>query len=97
MLAGLLVLFGHDLVMATEPHALASSHADHAETLERTETDCGSLEGSPMSSSTVPDLHAEVALLFVPARALDSPRAAWRIEPSHPPDVRRALLQVYLN
>lgn len=84
MFVGLLVLFGHDLVMAADPHAPAGAYAGHVETLERTDTDCGALDGSPPASHTVPDLPRAVASPLVPVGVPDPSQAAWRIEPGRP-------------
>lgn len=99
-LVGLLILLGHDTLMAANPHAPASPHADQTVGYEPAETDCGVTEGARPSAPDTSDLQAPAApqparwkdhhLVFIGA-------AAWHIDPTHPPDVLRAFLQVYLN
>jgi hypothetical protein len=100
----LLIVFGHDAAMTTDPHdvAVADVHAAHHDDAQTPPDDapCGPVEGvrpQPLDDDMRGD--APAPCLVVPegiAAAIPSaPR--WWSEPDHPPDVRRALLQVFLN
>jgi len=93
----LLVVLGHDTLMAANPHA--SEHAAHERAPVQAPEACGPTQGVQTPSSSDLDLHGTVgAPLLVSLAALAAPDVPrWWSEPSHPPDVRRALLQVYLN
>jgi hypothetical protein len=98
-IAALLVLFGHELLMAADLHAPSAVHGEHAVGQAAVDTDCGVQEGARPSSRDDPGFPTPL-LLSVPLETLPvchASLAAWSIEPSHPPDVLRALLQVYLN
>jgi hypothetical protein len=117
----LLVVLGHDALMAANPHAMASprpevattghgshhgAHRDdvtdpgHASGGEQGEhSPCGTLHGvrPQPAPDLLPDIVADAALMLPvrpPARMASAP--TWDV-PAYPPDVRRALLQVFLN
>jgi hypothetical protein len=99
-IAALLVLFGHELLMAADLHAPSPVHGEHAVGQAPVDTDCGVPEGARPSSRDDPAFPMPLASLPVSSETqpvCHSSLAAWSIEPSHPPDVLRALLQVYLN
>lgn len=99
-LVGLLILFGHDAVMAANPHGQPSVHAEHTVEHDPVENRCHIQEGvrpAHFDLSDVPFLNLSPHLL--PAEFL-SVAARWSVcdtSPGFPPDVLRALLQVYLN
>lgn len=99
-LIGLLVLLGHDSLMAANPHAQAAPHAEHAAGHQPVQAECGVQGGTRPSSLEMPGLDGPIGAPPVPSRhtaaSLVGP-AAWSIAPTYPPDVRRALLQVFLN
>lgn len=97
----LLALVGHDAVMAAGPHeAEASHHAEHDTGDMPSGISCHVPEGM---RATPPDLPAPdtsnailIAVVLMPLRQEAQPIVTG-MEPDHPPDVRRAFLQVYLN
>ncbi len=98
----LLIVFGHDTVMVTDPHDVGGvRHAAHHDDAHTPPDDapCGPVEGVRPQGADGLDVDAPSPCLVVPegiAPAIPmAPR--WWSEPDHPPDVRRALLQVYLN
>lgn len=106
-LLALAVLFGHDALMATGLHDTATpahhSHAagDHGDAShDAPELTCHLSEGArPASAGVSEPLPAGTAAMPVPAA--DDWRVtelvAWQAPPITPPDVVRALLQVFLN
>ena len=118
----LLVVLGHDTLMAANPHAMATgtrpeaqvtaAHASHHTTHHQAVVDapdpvgepaghapCGTLHGvrPQPAPDLVPDVVSDAALVLpVPAPARMAAAPTWDV-PAHPPDVRRALLQVFLN
>ncbi len=106
-LLALTVLFGHDAVMAAGPHATASTehhaHAamDHGDTThDNAEMTCHLPEGArPATAGVSEPLPSGAGAM--PAPAADACQAtklvAWQAPPVAPPDVVRALLQVFLN
>jgi len=98
-LAIVLVLLGHDALMAANPHAESSSHGAPA-TGEPLPAPCMLLDVAPAASpglSTAQASHAAcMACSIAPQHEIRVERA-WELAPDHPPDVRRAFLQVFLN
>ncbi len=90
----LLALLGHDALMATEPHTAAAAHPEAA-----TEPDCGLTEGAQPQSACDFDLDEEAIGDWT--SPLTQPLVGflphWSIDPDHPPAIKRALLQIYLN
>lgn len=94
----LLTLFGHDAVMAVGPHPSAHS-TYHESPSPATEVDCGLTTGAQPQSTIqldVDDLAVDLPLSEV-TRDIAGFLPHWVVAPDHPPDVKRALLQVYLN
>ena len=102
-LAALFVVLGHDAVMAAGPHALQpaaiAGHAGHAGH-EPLDTVCHQQEAVRSGPFDAGELmlpgHAVPPL---PIELTWQVRAdvAWDAPPCYPPDVVRALLQVFLN
>lgn len=98
-LVTLVLLLGHDAMMATDPHGQASAR-EHHHVMEQEASSCLAIEGARVDR---PDLPAPdgaaadfpIVLASVPGQPPSD--IAWREAPGHPPDVRRALLQVFLN
>lgn len=97
----LLVLFGHDTLMATGPHGQdVSHHASHQADGAASGSECHAPEGvrtaapdGPVADTSTSAVSTGMAhMCFPEIRAI-----AWGTEPGAPPDVRRAFLQVYLN
>jgi hypothetical protein len=102
VLAVLMLLVGHDVLMAADPHGVAASHEAHSAGYKISgdnEATCHLPEG------TRPDPPDRPEPAVVPISAIgvstqhrvDTGRASWADPPGSPPDVRRALLQVFLN
>jgi hypothetical protein len=95
----LAILFGHDVLMAADPHDAGSSHEAHATGEAPDGTACHAPEGvrPDPPDQPAPALPGDV-LGVIPAHIpVDAGRLAWTEPPTHPPDVLRALLQVFLN
>ena len=95
-LAGLLILLGHDVLMAGNPHAQETSHVvPH----EEPETECHGPEGARPVSHNRSDPHVARPAVHELSRdsAPHEPLCVWDVEPGHPPGKIRALLQVFLN
>jgi hypothetical protein len=98
-LAMMLVVLGHDALMAANPHAQSPASADHAGH-EPLDAACQQQEGVRPGS-------LDVGAHDIPGHAVLPPQlvlmrhvhadVAWDAPPRHPPDVSRALLQVFLN
>ena len=98
-LAIVLVLLGHDALMATNPHAEPSSHGAST-TGEPLPAPCALLDVAPAASpglSTAQASHAACMVLPIVLQQEMRVERAWEPAPDHPPDVRRAFLQVFLN
>lgn len=94
----LLILGAHDVLMAANPHAGDTAHAGlGTSTLAATRLIA---EGVQTSS---PDLSLAVTAgvgMLIPVTVpvfREIAWISWLFNPEHPPDVRRALLQVFLN
>jgi hypothetical protein len=94
-LATLLVVLGHDAVMAANPHGQEPATAGHT----MVDNPCHRMEGVRPGAIDAADLINGPAVLpqLVPFSCHELARVAWGIPPHHPPDVIRALLQVFLN
>lgn len=97
----LLVLVGHDAVMAAGPHEPgASHHAAHGSGDMASGMTCHVPEGirATPPGLPAPDISSAIliAVVSVPLRQ-QVRQITTGMEPDHPPDVRRAFLQVYLN
>lgn len=97
---GLVVtLFGHDALMVADPHTTPEfNHAiDHE--LPVHDESCGRTTGAYPQIANGLDVDAQAA--GQPISQLIQQAIGffphWSVEPHHPPDTRRALLQVYLN
>jgi len=94
----ILTVLGHDALMAADPHP--STDAGHHESpVPASETKCGSITGMHPKTSNPLDVD-DSALSHSLPRAIEQLTGFlphWSVEPDHPPDTRRALLQVYLN
>lgn len=99
-LVGLLILLGHDALMAADPHGQPAAHAEKAAEHPMSVSVCHLQEGDRTAPSGAPDPQtAHPAIHVLPAAVL-APQLAhvsWLEPPGHPPDVLRALLQVFLN
>lgn len=99
-LAGLIILLGHDALMAANPHGQAAAHVEEAGEHTSPESVCHLQEGARTTPPDVPDPQPAQPAIQVSPVALQAPQLAhvsWMAPPGHPPDVLRALLQVYLN
>lgn len=92
-------LLGHDALMAADPHRPSSPDHTHA-------ADIVSVSACPMPDGVrpiapdvpLPDvMNAAFVIEPLLLPRLDTSPTGWGIWPDHPPDVRRALLQVFLN
>ena len=97
----MLTVFGHDALMATDPHTFAEiGHAGHHESpAPANDTECGPITGMHAKPSHERDFDDPGVAQALP-QATGEPTAflAHRsAEPEHSPSTRRALLQVYLN
>lgn len=98
----LLALLGHDAVMAANPHGGAemSHHAARGAGDMASDMTCHVPEGIRATPPGVPapDTSSSVliAVVLMPLRQ-EVRQIATGMEPDHPPNVRRAFLQVYLN
>jgi hypothetical protein len=100
----LLTMLGHDALMASAPHPLApaghTSHAGHHEFPAPPDgMECGPTAGvhpKPSTSFDVTDSAMSHALPWATDEIIGF-FPHWSVAPGHPPDIRRALLQVYLN
>ena len=99
-LAGLMILLGHDALMAANPHGQTAAHSQTADEHPSPGSVCHFQEGDRTIPSGAPDPQtAHPAIHVLPAAVL-APQLAhvsWMAPPGHPPDVLRALLQVFLN
>lgn len=98
-LAVVLLLLGHDVLMSANPHMETATH-DSSATDGSSPVTCVQLDLAPAMSPGIPALEAPSAATAVRSDALphlERPSRAWRPEPDHPADVRRAFLQVFLN
>ncbi len=98
-LAVVLVLLGHDALMVANPHAEASSHGTPA-TGELLPAPCVLQDVAPATSpglSTAQMSHAACMVLPIVLQQELRVERVWQPAPDHPPDVRRAFLQVFLN
>jgi hypothetical protein len=96
VLAGLLILLGHDVLMAGNPHAQETSHTV---VHEEPETDCHGQGGARPVSHNPSDPHVARSAVHELSRdsAPPEPLCVWDVEPGHPPGTIRAFLQVFLN
>lgn len=98
-LVTLVLLLGHDALMATDPHGQVSPHEQH-QVVEHEAASCLAIDGARVDRPDVPAL-ADTAmdvpgtLVWTSARTTGAVR--WWAAPGYPPDVRRAMLQVFLN
>jgi hypothetical protein len=99
-LAGLLILLGHDALMAADPHGQPGAHAGEAGEHPSPQSVCHFQEGDRTTPSGAPDpqpahpaIHGRPVAVLAPQLA----HVSWMAPPGHPPDVIRALLQVFLN
>lgn len=96
-LAGLMILLGHDLLMATDPHGsvMSGAHEHH-----NPEGDCHLTEGTrpvlPDSSNPVAD-RSTPCTQSAEADVRELRRIGWATRPGQPVDSLRAQLQVFLN
>lgn len=100
----LLTILGHDALMAADPHSFANAgHGGRAGHHEfpppPSDIDCGPITGMHQKTSNTLDVDDAAVAPSLPSRIeeLGSFRPHWSIAPDHPPDTRRAFLQVYLN
>jgi hypothetical protein len=97
----LVILFGHDALMAADPHGRDSAHhADRETGAVVLEAHCHEPEGTRTVSPDWPLADAFSAMVptdavLPPHRELDP--VTRGPAPGYPPGVRRAFLQVYLN
>lgn len=89
-----LALLGHDAVMATEPHTTVAAHPEVV-----TESDCSLPESTQPQSAYDFHLDEEAIGNWTPPLTQHPIGLLphWTIDPDHPPAVKRALLQIYLN
>ncbi|CAA9550391.1 MAG: hypothetical protein AVDCRST_MAG87-817 [uncultured Thermomicrobiales bacterium] len=100
----LLTVFGHDALMSAAPHADGGAgHLDpgrhHESPLPPDEYDCGPIAGMHLKPSNALDVDDPAVTHPLP-RVTDGLAGFlphWSVAPGHPPDTRRALLQVFRN
>ena len=94
---GAMLILGHDVLMAADPHGQATTHdTEH----HPPEVECHVPEGALPASVDAPDHLAAITGAPADLSAFDADRGKrlrCTPEPSHPPDTLRALLQVFLN
>lgn len=114
LLVLVLLLLGHDALMAAAPHRESTSGMHQGHTLHAPGYGQGIAEVMAVADGALclmaddirratpetsppdgPEQEVEPAVPVPPRR--ESGRISWSVAPSHPPGVRRALLQVYLN
>jgi hypothetical protein len=98
----LMLLVGHDVLMAADPHGVAVSHEAHPaayETSADDEVTCHLPEGMRPDPRDGPEpaMASTIVVGFLTQSRVDAGRVSWADPPGSPPDVRRALLQVFLN
>lgn len=96
-LFGVMLILGHEVLMAADPHDQATPHETQQHPLE---VECHVPEGALPASVDVPDHLAAITGAPADLSAFDADRGKQlRCTPelSHPPDTLRALLQVFLN
>lgn len=99
-LAGLIILLGHDAIMAANPHERPVAHVEEVGEHTSPESVCHLQEGARTTPPDVPDpqpANSAIHVLPVAALAPQLAHVSWMEPPGHPPDVLRALLQVFLN
>ncbi|HVL25724.1 MAG TPA: hypothetical protein VM450_16665 [Thermomicrobiales bacterium] len=100
----LLIVLGHDAIMAANPHAAghgaAHASAPHVVAPDHQDVPCGPTIGIRPQPGDDLDATGHLPALIVadalPLAARPALPITW-VDPDHPPDVRRALLQVFLN
>jgi len=95
----ILTVLGHDALMAADPHP-SSTDAGHRESpLPAHENECGPTTGVHSKAANGPDVDDSTMAPLLPraSEELTGFLPHWSVAPDHPPDVRRALLQVYRN
>lgn len=93
----LLTLFGHDVLMASGPHpSVLSAQNHHAPAPDR---ECGPTRGAHPQLPSQINLDCQAASLSTSSilHPVTGFLPHWSIDPGHPPAIKRAFLQVYLN
>lgn len=97
----LLTILGHDALMAADPHPFANAgHAGHHEApVPPNDIECGPTTGMHPKPSTTLDVDDSATSDSLPPASDERTGFLphWSVAPDHPPDIKRALLQVYLN
>lgn len=97
----LLIILGHDALMAADPHHAADAgHAGHHEApAPANQTECGPTTGMHAKPSNTLDVDHSATSGSLPQATEEFTGFVphWSVEPDHPPDIKRALLQVYRN
>jgi hypothetical protein len=97
----LLSILGHDAIMVTNPHEVETAHAAHHDVGHASSDDvpCGTIEGvrSPSADDLDTDAPAPCLVMSDGMTVAIPVTPEWWSVPDHPPDVKRAMLQVYLN
>ncbi len=96
---GLLVpLLGHDALMAASPR-LPTHATSHESSESAIEVDCGPTTGVNPQATDDSGIDDTSVVRIVPGvtQGIAGFLPHWSVEPGHPPAVKRALLQVYLN
>ena len=96
-----LILGGHDVLMAADPHTSGAHHSvGHDASSQALAVVCMAPDGVPAASSDVP-MPGICRIVILGAMTVPGHReiswVSWGEPPDHPPDVRRAFLQVFLN
>jgi hypothetical protein len=95
----LLTVFGHDAMMAADPHIREHAVHETSSTSVPMTSTCGPTHGArpDTDNDATPDDSAGNPVVPQITETSGIHLLRWWTEPAHPPDVRRALLQVYLN
>lgn len=91
----LALVFGHDLLMVTAPHAQMDAHTDHVVMQQ-----CGPTEGVLSQNVVLPPAHPPAAFLSCENLAPNQLVTSFeedQVEMLADASVRRAMLQVFLN
>ena len=97
----LLTLFGHDVLMAADPHpaGTAGQGEHHDSPAPPDDIECGPINGMHLKPPYLLDVDDAALAHSLPRTTGERTGFLphWSVVPGHPPDIRRALLQVYLN
>lgn len=100
LIVSLLVLIGHDALMAANPHGQPSSHVEEIGEHLPTKSECHLQQGDraiPSDLSDHPAASPTINVLPEAVLAIQLAHVSWMEPPGQPSGVLRAFLQVFLN